>query len=599
MVSKQLNKDMFKKKHQAVAVLSMVRNSCEILNDSIGYFAELPQHCSLKSFLDHEDKKVYINEHCKLKYHLNTGIQDKVAINVTDEENQYIINFYYCNDTAIYIYCVDMISESTIFLDVKEQVDEFDGVGGRQSLTNIMVMLCKNGFFDYDVEKDIITFYKDFFMSKPYSVLTTQECLERRIIDKDVEVFQDFVDSMRNGEVSIFDFRLLAPTGKAPWVSVLYDITFKDGKPVKAYGIVKDIDAEVKYRFRSERDLLTGCYNKVTAEDLITDLLKGNFVQGTCYLLLIDIDNFKSINDNLGHAYGDLILTTLAERLTEIFREVDIVARIGGDEFLVFLKNFKLETVLADRLDKIISAFNNTYSDGTTTYEISASIGVACYPRDGDTFKQLSKKADIAMYNAKRHGKNQYAIYDSKLDIDSVEAHITRFETIKRNSGQFIDVKICFSIFQMLYDSHDINDSINQAFEAISKLFQIDRCYVMRLDPKTNMFFHQHEWCKEGIPHSNAEPVSFEYAKVIIDKYDEKGIGLFTTDKGVEGIFEEDNTKSMLNCSIKKGNNINLVIGYDKCTETSEWEPKTINSLVFLSKIIGVYLVGRQIEGGK
>ncbi|OOB78693.1 MAG: hypothetical protein BEN18_06470 [Epulopiscium sp. Nuni2H_MBin001] len=604
LLTNYLQQGVFLDKHDAIAILDTYNNIYHIVLDKKNYFAPLKSQAILDIFLEHEDTRMYINANSRLKYHLNGNIQDKITVSINKGNFKYLINFFYLHQHDIYLYCVDVLDDDCLYLDIVSQTSEnlqkVKHYNEQKSLTNMLVILSKNSFFKYDIEKDHITFYKDFQMTKAYWELKVSDFYRYKLVEKDIDVFTDFINSMNAGEKNVFDFRLKFSEHKIPWISVLYDISYKNGSPVKAFGIIKDIDEEVKYKLKSERDLLTGCYNKMTAEDLITETLKKDLLKGTCYLLLIDIDNFKAINDNMGHAYGDLVLTTLANRLRGIFREVDVVARIGGDEFLVFLKNFKVEEVLIERLNKITEAFLNTYSDGIQKYQISGSIGVSSYPKDGDTFTTLYKKADAAMYHAKKQGKNQFAIYKNDMETAALELQITRFETIKRNSCQFIDIQLCFSIFEILYSSHNPNETILKVFGILGNLYNIDRCYVIALDWESDKFTHQYQWCQKGILESVLTEITITEVNSMVSLYDEKGIGIFTnTDnlpKDIAEIFQQDNIKSMLNCSIQKEGKISLIIGYDKCSTKTSWDTKTINTLVFLAKIIAIYLISKRIN---
>ncbi len=170
---------------------------------------------------------------------------------------------------------------------------------------------------------------------------------------------------------------------------------------------------ELLLRKRAETDPLTGAYNREAFALKMEKHIEGGGI-GTLYMF--DLDNFKGINDNMGHAAGDQLLREIYAKVTAVFREQDIVARLGGDEFVIFLAdNVDAETV-ASRATRICKAINNVYrADNGVEIEISSSVGIARAPKDGTTFDILFKAADTAMYHSKSVGKNTFTVYDSEL----------------------------------------------------------------------------------------------------------------------------------------------------------------------------------------
>ena len=166
------------------------------------------------------------------------------------------------------------------------------------------------------------------------------------------------------------------------------------------------------------RDLLTGLLNKISTEQKVTDYLTeaGNKGQ-SAILFLIDIDNFKKVNDTMGHAFGDELLAGLGVGLSTLFRATDIVGRIGGDEFLVLMRNVVPDEETKKReAEKLLTFFRDFKVGEYVQYKCTASIGGAVFSKDGGDFDELYKAADNAMYESKRHGKNRVAYYGEVLE---------------------------------------------------------------------------------------------------------------------------------------------------------------------------------------
>ncbi|ONI45215.1 hypothetical protein AN641_04410 [Candidatus Epulonipiscioides gigas] len=175
-----------------------------------------------------------------------------------------------------------------------------------------------------------------------------------------------------------------------------------------AITVVTNIQKDKDLTFKAECDGLTELYNKITTENIISFYIKQN-KEGLMFM--IDIDNFKAINDNLGHKIGDIVLKEIAVKLNEIFSDADVIGRIGGDEFIVYFKNYIPD--LNDRALNLCKQVTKTYSKDNINITISASVGIASVTEVTLNFNDLYKLADVAMYYSKKHGKNTFTIYEN------------------------------------------------------------------------------------------------------------------------------------------------------------------------------------------
>lgn len=165
---------------------------------------------------------------------------------------------------------------------------------------------------------------------------------------------------------------------------------------------------------KADMDLLTELTNKVATERNIAEYMADN-PDGHGVLFILDIDNFKKVNDTMGHAFGDTLLKTLGKQIRTEFRISDIVGRTGGDEFMIFLKGISDELIVEREANRLTRFFHDFKAGGDyVKYSATASIGAAVFPEDGASFKELYVSADQALYRAKKRGKNQLVFYNEE-----------------------------------------------------------------------------------------------------------------------------------------------------------------------------------------
>lgn len=159
---------------------------------------------------------------------------------------------------------------------------------------------------------------------------------------------------------------------------------------------------------------MTHLFNKITTEKMVTSVL-SEFPQKKQALIVVDIDNFKSVNDILGHKVGDHIICVVAGVLSSLFRNTDIIGRIGGDEFVVLMRNVPDYNVVTKKAAQLIDLFEN--KEGLSIPEnISVSVGIAFSDDNDRTFSDLFSKSDQALYMSKKSGKACFSIYGMEYD---------------------------------------------------------------------------------------------------------------------------------------------------------------------------------------
>ena len=200
-------------------------------------------------------------------------------------------------------------------------------------------------------------------------------------------------------------------------ITALYD---EKGNVLNYIGMQTDlreiIENQEKAEYLAYHDILTGLPNRAYFEERLfrtIEVAKRN--ETILAVLFIDLDRFKIINDTLGHDIGDLLLKEVADRIKATLRKSDMLARLGGDEFVAVLETIRNAEDAAHVSEKILEALTEPFRIGSHTFNVTASIGIALFPDNGETIVDLIKNADNAMYLAKNMGKNNYQFYMPEL----------------------------------------------------------------------------------------------------------------------------------------------------------------------------------------
>jgi diguanylate cyclase (GGDEF)-like protein/PAS domain S-box-containing protein len=210
-----------------------------------------------------------------------------------------------------------------------------------------------------------------------------------------------------------------------------------------------------KITYQAHYDLLTGLPNRVLANDrLIQAVSRARRDGGKVGAMYLDLDNFKEVNDTLGHATGDALLRQVAQRLGSAVRGEDVVARLGGDEFLIVAGGLTHGDEAAAVAEKVIAAFADAFTVDERELTTSPSIGIAIYPDDGTDPMVLMRNADLAMYEAKDSGRNMYRFYNRSIHdlslqrleigrclrgaLERQELHVVYHPLVRADSGCII-----------------------------------------------------------------------------------------------------------------------------------------------------------------
>lgn len=425
---------------------------------------------------------------------------------------------------------------------------------------------------------------------------------------EDVPGLEKCITGVKGGnQCPAYEIRIRHEDGRYIWCKVRMTARYSKTKGfLKLGGVISDIDVDKKVlddlRQRAERDALTGLYNRTETEVQIRRYLKRN-PDGRGALLIIDADNFKQINDTQGHLFGDAVLSELAASMKALVRQTDIVGRIGGDEFAIFLKDVPSANIAENTAEKLLEVFRHLFQGEKRLVTVTCSAGVAMYPDDGGDFVSLYHSADIALYQAKSLGRDRYVLFDSRAVIPLEQANYSSLGASIDSDQKMQDgvSNLVSYVFQILYDSHDMDHSIQLILAIVGKRFDVSRAYVFENSEDNRFANNTYEWCNEGILPQKESLQRVSYAE--LDGYEE----LFQHDavfycrdihslapSQVE-LFERQGVRSTLQCAIRDRDVFCGFIGFDECTGMRLWTKEEVSLLTLISQLLSTFLQKKRV----
>lgn len=257
---------------------------------------------------------------------------------------------------------------------------------------------------------------------KDTHIISIQQWVNNVVYKDEKKEFMDEFKKVKEGRDEYFslEYRMKTKGDKVVWVKTRGKIVLEDDRQ-NIYGSISNIndrkEKELKIFQISRYDEVTGIANRRYFEEKVSELLvNDDTANGDIAIIFIDIDNFKFVNDTYGHQIGDKILILFCNKLKSVLRNVGLLARFGGDEFIISIENIKEKKEIENLLKEIIQTFNNPFDiDGKEIY-CTVSIGISILPIENGDFKTALKHADIAMYKAKEDGKNQYYFFNNDME---------------------------------------------------------------------------------------------------------------------------------------------------------------------------------------
>lgn len=496
-------------------------------------------------------------------------------------------------------------------LDNTEAHKELDETRLKLERQQLLLNNASEIFFEWDLVRDELYITDNFQDTFGYSIKNSHFSHEKakhtRMVHKDdLPQLRKLLDSVNSStSVAKQDIRIMKADGKYLWCRIrLVSQQWENGKTVSLLGTITNINADKlmvqNLKDQTQKDALTGLTSRAAASKWIEKYLRQNSEESKAAILVLDIDNFKRVNDTYGHAAGDSVLVTCAETIRHQFRSQDIVARLGGDEFLVFLRDIPSQHAAEKCCKKLVERFASDVSALVPDCQISCSVGIAVYPEDGKQFLQLQKNADKALLYAKQNGKNQYAVF-SEIEEGEVIYRSTRTK-IESNQDNHLSAQgfIAYTM-HYLYRSGDLEETVNKVLGMVGNNINASRVYVFENSRDNQYCSNTFEWCSEGVPsvRDRQQKLSYETTlKAWSDQFKDSNIyycrDTSALPKEIRELSESYGEKSFLHCAIRDNGEMCGFVGFSDCMVNRLWTQEQMSVLESFSELLSLFLLKKR-----
>lgn len=500
-----------------------------------------------------------------------------------------------------------------ILLDITQRKGQEEEL--RLSLERHKVILdqASDIIFEWDILRDTLEFSPNWKKRFGYEAIDKKISgripLSENIHPEDMLAFvQIMKDTAAGIPYSEVEFRIRDVAGNYYWCRIRATAQYNaDGRPIKAVGVIVDIDEEKKQRqtliLQARYDALTGIYNKATINALVEQRMEcrhfpGNGMPDYHALLIIDVDYFKAVNDNYGHLCGDAVLSDVAAALKGSVRSGDLVGRIGGDEYLVYLPEVTGKLSIHHKAEQIMQALSCIRPE-TGAAPITCSIGVAVLPRTHNNYEELYQAADRALYRRKKSGRDGFTIYEKEMGeaapIQSVTA-VGNF--IISDEGNVSDEWLAQYTFRTLYEARDTEAALNRLLEIIGRSFDVSRTYIFESSEDGGYCSNTFEWCGDGVEAQKHKLQNIAYVDELGDylkNFNDQGIfychDIESLHPDVYQVLKPQGIRSMLQCAILDEGAFVGYVGFDECRANKSWTERQIAAFKLTANVLSTFLI--------
>ena len=447
--------------------------------------------------------------------------------------------------------------------------------------------------FDYDIATGIISIYV--YRSMKATVIKKMHIddFEKYIMTffnnaRHEQDFRDVMYKLRNANEGFnaeITCPLIADSSKLGLYKVDCRIIHKYNRSKVVIGIIKSLGAQTEeayYATQEGKDFFTGLLNKRACKEYVSDAIASN--KDMHYVAMIDIDDFKNINDTYGHLYGDKVILKVASIINSTLNGRGIVGRFGGDEFFIFTNWINTESQLRSILTSLKQKVRDEMSQGENGCIVTLSIGVCQYPDNGSDYDTLVNKADKCLYIAKNKGKNRYIIYDPAKHGDFLEDMGRKgFSMAPIKKGENLSFEVADMAIDIIRNG---KEAVKRALPRACKALEIDGIRIYNAT-KGELIDYYGEY--SGLP----DILELIKTDKFMEKFENRNYVTVVYTSNIESFYKEMydaviacNIGGMIYSYFKNDEGDNIVMFYDTFNKSFRWNESDKNYIMTLTKIV-------------
>ncbi len=491
----------------------------------------------------------------------------------------------------------NIILKTTVY-DISDTVMSYNMPSIFNNYYNFLDKLTDSYYFNIDLLNETFTSSEKFanLISMPKTTfLFPDDFINKNMITKE-DITHIFNNENKPDTVYYGEFRLKTSLEEKVFL-MRYKVVYCEETPNHILGKLTDITGQSlnlnTIPNEKKFDKLTLLYNKNIAYDLIRNSLTSKTANQTSALILVDLRGFNYINDTLGNLYGDAVLSEYAKLLKNTFREIDIISRIGGDDFLIFMKDYNSDSLLIQKLEKIHNLFSSPYVDNSREIKVSADIGVAISSNES-SLRSLLNKSSLALENSKNDDDIFYTLYNDNQEDTEFKTNLSPINSFKSNQENFSENMSSY-VFNLLYKSANFESAIQSVLHLINDHFNFSSSFITEFSDDSRFLNTNYSFSPNNktLSHllKNTSVTDFLFITVpiinsgslIIDSHSE-------TDEGIIAILNENSVRSLISFSlIDDGNTIGF-ISFTTDEAIRFFTDEQFNKLESAAKVISVFL---------
>lgn len=441
--------------------------------------------------------------------------------------------------------------------------------------------------------------------------------LKSKIYPGDYGMFDQFMEDISSGKERVYaELRMLRVSGEYYWTAFEGKTVFgEDKKPVRVVGRIKVLgEQETKdgreYN-RERRDPLTKVLNRASCEEILKTYFRSK-PEGEAALMLMDIDAFYRVNQKMGHVFGDEVLIEVANAIGRCLNQTDELGRVGGDTFLVCMKEHGGRGEVVERLGQIVQAVAGIYIGEQADYKLSASIGVALYPEDGTSYTKLFTRATEAITWGKLNAAGTYTFWDvaKKEEYQRLRGtpatarEYDTFDNIRMENHDPFAYELMELSFRLIEDRLDADSVINLMLHRVADEYDLSGIIIREITGYPYTMRESYEYLRKDYKEPRVGEV-ITYKKERWDRFRgayKDGYSLFCGADIPEGMCSEwfnemGSVYTLLQIPMYRKQEFIGCIDFCNAYEKREWDSGEIHTLKMFGRILTDFLFGmRDLE---